>query len=59
MKELWFNVPVCDRHWHMVAGDREPVRIKEGVYGKDELKCVKCDEPCPSPIFVRASWKMA
>ena len=50
MHELWFSVAVCDDHWHMIAGDREPVRFRDA-----EDVCVKCGDP--ASIYVRASWR--
>lgn len=61
MKELWFRVAVCDFHWHKIAGDRQPVRLKE-QFDEDGFvvvtdRCVKCGDALTSPIYVRASWK--
>lgn len=61
MKELWFSAAVCDYHWNKIAGDRQPVRLKEQFDENGVVvvldHCQKCDEPLTSPIYIRASWR--
>ncbi len=55
MKQLWFNVCLCDRCWSKVKPDIEPSRLVENF---DQDACVKCGRVPEKPIYVRTCWPL-
>ena len=55
MKQLWFNVCLCDACWFRVKPDQEPVRL---VSNPEREQCIKCGDVPEKPIYVRTCWPL-